>query len=87
MPKPRLSLAQQIEQKKAQLQQLEARISKEVKKADTQRKIVIGGMVLAEMKSDERFRAQIVALLRERVTRPADRKAVAEWLSTDSPQA
>ena len=87
MAKERLTTEQKIAQTRAKLAQLEARQAAADRKADTKKKIVLGGMVLAEMREDAAFKTQIIALLNERVTRPVDRQAVAEWLSTDSQRA
>ena len=87
MAKEQLTRLQQIERIRQKLQQLEAREAASRRKLDSRRKIVLGGMVLAEMRTSEPFKKQIVTMLKERVTRPADKEALAEWLSTDSPQA
>ena len=86
MPKARLTLEQKIAQKQQELAQLETRAAEAKRKADNRQKIIIGGTVLAAMREDADFRAQIVALMKQRITRPLDQEAVAEWLSTDSQQ-
>jgi hypothetical protein len=50
-------------------------------KLDAQRKIVIAGAVIAEARDDPVFEAHIKAIVRKRVTRPPDVRAVMEWLS------
>ena len=74
-PEQRLAAA---EQRAAQLRH---QISATKRRADTRQKIVIGGMVIAAMRDDTDLRGRIVALLTEKVTRPKDREAIAEWLS------
>lgn len=73
--------AEKVAQEKAKLQQLEARIAARTRKSDTQRKIIIGGMVLTAMRDDPQLAAQIVALARRKVTRPQDRLAFPEWFA------
>ena len=78
----RLSLEQQVERTRARLAQLEAQAATAARKRDTVRKIVVGGTILAAMEDDADLRGRVVALLRERVTRPRDREAVAAWLAS-----
>ena len=52
------------------------------RRADSRRKIVIAGALLAEARDDPALLAQIKSIVRKRVTRPLDVAAVAEWLST-----
>jgi hypothetical protein len=73
--------ALKVEQERAKLAQLNARISARERKLDTQRKIIIGGMVLAEARDNPAFAAQIARLIRERVTRPQDRNALGEMFA------
>ena len=82
MASTKKSLAERIEQTRARLQQMEAKEQTSRRKSETREKIVIGGTVLAAMREDEGFRRQVVKMLEERVTRPADRTAVAQWLRT-----
>ena len=79
------TLSEKIEQTRARLHQMEAKVAAAERKADTVRKIVLGGTVMAAMETDPDLRGRIVALLREKVTRPRDREAVAQWLN--SPEA
>lgn len=78
----RRTLEQRLAEAELRAAKLRQNFRKAGRRLDTRRKIVIGGMVMAAMKDDPQFRAQISALLRERVTRPLDVAAVAEWLST-----
>lgn len=75
---------ERIAQAKARYEKVEARETKRLRKLDTRGKIVIGGTVSAEMRANVNFRAMIVNLLQERVTRPFDKEAIAEWLEPDS---
>ena len=70
--------ALKVEQERAKLAQLNARISARERKLETQRKIIIGGMVLAEARDDPAFAGQIARLIRKRVTRPQDKNALGE---------
>jgi hypothetical protein len=79
---PRRTLEQQLADAEARTARLRSQFKKAARKLDTRCKVVIGGMVVAAMREDPAFRAQISALLRQRVTRPLDREAVAEWLAT-----
>ncbi len=74
-------LAEGLRQQQAKLDQLQARINNRQRKADTQRKIIIGGTVLAAMKDDKALAAQIEALVQKKVTRPQDKAAVAEFFA------
>ncbi|TWB09323.1 hypothetical protein FBZ89_1427 [Nitrospirillum amazonense] len=50
------------------------------RKRDNNRKIVVGGAVLAHAKRDPAFAAQLWAVLDQAVTRAIDRKAIADLL-------
>jgi hypothetical protein len=76
------TLQQRLAAAEAKTAQLRAAFTKAARKADARRKIIVGGMVMAAMDDDPELRAQIRALLQQRVTRPADREAIAEWLAT-----
>lgn len=73
---------QTLAQRKAKLQQELARItgqeSAERRKADTRRKILIGGLVLEAAAKDERTAAWLEQLVRA-VKRPQDAKAFEGW--------
>lgn len=70
---------QKVAQERAKLAALEARISTRERKLDTQRKIVIGGTVLAAMHDDPALAAQITALVRARVTRAQDKAVLLDF--------
>ena len=71
-----------IEQKRAELQQLEALHKKEQRDADRNRKIIVGAIILREMETSPEFRAQIAPLLDRKITGKRDREIVEPWLST-----
>ena len=77
----RAALVLKIEQARQRLNQLEQRTNAKARAQDTKRKIVVGGTVLATLPKDDAFKAQIVALLREKVTRPSDRAVIADLLT------
>jgi hypothetical protein len=79
--------ALKVEAERAKLAALNARISARERKTDTQRKIIIGGTVLAAMKDDAALNAQIVALLRRKLTRPQDKAAFPELFDEAAAQA
>lgn len=83
-PRRKLSSRERIAQMKARLEKLEAQEKERGRKLDTRQKIVIGGTVLAEMRSNVNFATMITNLLQQRVTRPLDQEAIAEWLQPDS---
>ena len=83
-PRRKLTSRERIAQMKARLEKLEAREKDRTRKLDTRQKIVIGGTVIAEMHTNINFASMIVNLLKERVTRPFDKEAIAEWLTPDS---
>jgi hypothetical protein len=57
------------------------------RKLDTRRKIVVGGVVIAEMEKDPDFANAIQTLLLRYVGRPHDRRAIAELLPSAPSQA
>lgn len=73
---------QKVAQERAKLAALEARISARERKLDTQRKIILGGTVLAAMQDDAAFAAQITALVRKRVTRAQDKAVLLDFFPT-----
>ena len=83
-PKHKLTAREQITRLKARLEKLEARESQRDRQLDTRKKIVVGGTVIAEMRTNVNFEAMIVQLLKSRVTRKFDKEAIAEWLPPDS---
>lgn len=71
--------AEKVAQEQARLADLQKRVSAQSRKADTQRKIIIGGMVLAVMEKDAALAEQITALAKRKLTRAQDRAAFPEW--------
>ncbi len=80
----RLTAEQRIARHEQAIARLKAQQLRKSRKAETREKIVIGGTVLAAMREDAGFRVQVVALLREKVTRDLDREVLVEWLSPTS---
>jgi hypothetical protein len=62
----------------AQMQAIQSRQKERLRKADTRRKVVLGGMLLAKAEQDERI-ARMVADMVKAITRPADRSAFDGW--------
>lgn len=69
---------QKAEQAKARLQAMEARANQAARKADTRRKIILGGLLLDAAEKDERY-AKVVTALMGRIDRDQDRKAFDGW--------
>lgn len=65
----------------AQLKALDARDREQQRKDDTRRKIIIGGLVMAEMESDADLRAAVSRLIEEKAG-DKDRDFLAEWLAS-----
>ena len=78
------NLHERIAQARARLEKMEAQETERARRLDTRQKIVVGGTVIAEMRSNENFAAMIVRLLQEKVTRKFDQEAIAEWLARGS---
>jgi hypothetical protein len=76
----RAALVKQIAQAEAQLNLIERRGGK-ARARDTKRKIIVGGTVLSAMQNDPALTAQVIALLRVKVTRPADKAALLDLLN------
>ncbi len=72
------ALRSKMDQLRAQAQALEARQRGRERKADTRRKIILGGLLLDAAARDERF-ARDVADLLARLSRDQDRKAFEGW--------
>ena len=66
-------------QAKARLADLEARASKQARKLDTRRKVILGGLLIDAAEKDDRFSKVITALM-ARMAREQDRKAFEGWL-------
>jgi hypothetical protein len=73
-----------LQQRKAELERQIAAAESEAKaaarKLDTRRKIIIGGAVLAALADSPGLAAMVKTVLAQRVTRAADRAAVADLL-------
>lgn len=65
-----------IAQLKAQLEQLEARAREESRKAETKKKVVLGGAVLALIKQHPEASERLIRMLDPVITRPYDRRSV-----------
>ena len=78
----RKTLAQQLAAAEAKAARLRTALSKASRKLDTRQKIIVGAVVIEAMNADPELKARVCALLREKVTRPLDKEAVAAWLST-----
>ena len=72
------ALRSKMDQLRAQAQALEARQRSRERKADTRRKVILGGLLLDAAARDERF-ARDVADLLGRMSRDQDRKAFEGW--------
>lgn len=71
-------LEKQAEAIKARMQAIKAREKNAERKADTRRKVILGGLLLAKAEQDDRF-ARVVEQLLKAVERPADRAAFDGW--------
>lgn len=71
-------LEKQAEALKARMQAIKAREKEAERKADTRRKVILGGLLLAKAEQDDRF-ARVVEQLLKAVERPADRSAFDGW--------
>lgn len=80
-------LQEKERQIKAQIQREKAKAKQEERKRDTRRKVIIGGMVMAHCQIDPAFEAQIMRLLNQHVTRPADRETLDLPLLTNNETA
>lgn len=83
--KKREDALKQVEQAKARLAALDARANQAERKADTKRKIVLGGLLLDAAAKDEKF-ARVVSALMGRITREQDRKAFSGWAPPVTPE-
>lgn len=83
--KKREEALKQVEQAKARLAALDARASQAARKADTKRKIVLGGLLLDAAAKDDKF-ARVVSALMGRITREQDRKAFSGWAAPVPPE-
>lgn len=67
------ALRQRRAQLDAELSRLEAKARTETRKQDTRRKILIGAVILQEMKDRPEFDEWVTGLLRDRLKKPHDR--------------
>lgn len=67
-----------VEQAKARLDALNARVATEGRRLDTRRKIILGGLLIDAAEKDQRF-AGIVSELMNRIARDQDHKAFDGW--------
>lgn len=68
----------QLEQAKARLADLNARMAAEGRRLATRRKIILGGLLLDAAMKDARY-ARVVSELLGRITRDQDHKAFEGW--------
>jgi len=74
-----IELAQKrVDQAKARLAALNARVAAEGRRLDTRRKIILGGLLIDAASKDKRF-AGIVSELIHRISRDQDRKPFEGW--------
>lgn len=80
-----------LQKRKAQLEQriaaAESQAKTAARKLDTRRKIILGGAILAAVADSPGLREMVRAVLAQRVTRAADRAAVADLLDGPKPTA
>lgn len=74
------------EQRLAELDRKRAKLAAQKRTAATREKIVVGAAVVAEMRENPEFFARVIAILRERVKRDSDLRAIAEILESDPAQ-
>jgi hypothetical protein len=67
-----------VSQAQARLQALSARVAVYERKADTRRKIILGGLLLDAAGKDQRY-ASIIGTLLGRIGREADRRPFDGW--------
>lgn len=70
---------QKVAQAQARLEAISARAKASERKADTRRKIILGGLLLDAAGKDDRF-AAVVGTLMDRIAREADRKPFEGWV-------
>ena len=83
----RPTLQQQLAAAELRANRLRKQISEDRRAFETRRKIVVGGTALAAMADDPEFRAKMLTLLRDHVTRPLDREVIAELLGDTAANA
>ncbi|OMJ30551.1 mobilization protein [Sphingomonas sp. Sph1(2015)] len=67
-----------VEQAKARLDALNARVAAEGRRLDTRRKIILGGLLIDAASKEQRF-AGIVSELTHRISRDQDKKPFEGW--------
>lgn len=70
------------EERLAELERKRARLAAQRRAALTREKIVLGAAIAAEMKENAAFSAQVIAILRTRVKRDSDLRAIGEILGS-----
>jgi hypothetical protein len=71
------------EQLAQQITKLENAVRLKERKADTRRKIIIGGAVIAHARLHPEFADTLQAVLSLAVTRPKDREAITGWFDIE----
>ena len=79
--RPRRTPEQELAYLAERMAKVKAAAHQRSRKAETREKIVIGGAIVRAMRSNSEWQQRVVALLQAEVTRPADREAIAPWLS------
>ncbi len=78
-----------LQQRKAELERQIAAAERDARessrKLETRRKIIVGGAILAAIAESPGLAGMVKTVLERRVTRPADRAAVADLLETPTP--
>jgi hypothetical protein len=74
-----------VEQRLAEIERTRARLAAKIRADATREKIVIGAAIAAEMRENHRFAEEIKKLLLARVTRDADKRAVARIIEFSPP--
>lgn len=78
--KARLSPLERAAQLRAKAERLEAVAAEQARKYETRQKIIIGGAMVAEARSNPEFSSALKTILRKHVTRPVDMKVMTAWL-------
>ena len=78
-----------LQQRKAELERQIAAAERDAREAgrklETRRKIIVGGAILAAIAESPGLAGMVKTVLARRVTRPADRAAIADLLETPTP--
>ena len=78
-------LQEKMRQLQAKAEAIQARQKERQRKADTRRKVILGGVLLDRAEHEPRV-AQFVAKLVNELTRPQDKKAFEGWAPPNSGQ-